>query len=231
MTDRKTAFLHGARDISPMLAGVMPFGLICGTVGVAKGMTEWGSSLMSVIIFAGASQLAAIQLMSEHATTAVVILTGLIINARFFMYSASIGPHFKGVPPLQKVGLAYLLTDGGYAVSIAHYLRSDHENMNKVWYYLGTNVTIWVGYVAATVVGAYLGAVIPTTWRLDFAIPLTFTAIVMPVIIDRPTIFAAIVSASVAVAAASLPYNLGLLVGAISGMIVGYLAERRLANA
>ncbi|WP_319541067.1 AzlC family ABC transporter permease [uncultured Pseudodesulfovibrio sp.] len=231
MTDRKLAFMQGARDISPILAGVMPFGLLCGAVGVSAGMPEWATSMMSVIVFAGASQLAAIQLMGEHASIAVVIFTGLIINARFFMYSASIGPHFKGVPPLQKAGLAYLLTDGGYAVSMAHFLSKESSTANRVWYYLGTNVVIWVGYVASTVFGAYIGAVIPPEWRLDFAIPLTFTAVVMPVIIDRPMVLAALVSGGVAVAAASLPYNLGLMVGAVSGMVVGYLAERRLAGA
>lgn len=231
MTDRKSTFFQGARDISPILAGVMPFGLICGAVGVSEGMPEWASSMMSVIVFAGASQLAAIQLMSENASIAVVILTGLIINARFFMYSASIGPHLKGVPPLQKAGLAYLLTDGGYAVSVAHYLRNETGSVNKVWYYLGTNVVIWVGYISSTIIGAYVGAVIPPEWRLDFAVPLTFTAVVMPAIVDRPMVLAALVSGGMAVAASSLPYNLGLMVGAVSGMVVGYLAERRLADA
>ncbi|BDQ38355.1 branched-chain amino acid transporter AzlC [Pseudodesulfovibrio nedwellii] len=194
-------------------------------------MPEWASSMMSVIVFAGASQLAAIQLMSENASIAVVILTGLIINARFFMYSASIGPYLKGASPLQKAGLAYLLTDGGYAVSVAHYLRSETGSVNKVWYYLGTNVVIWVGYIFSTIIGAYVGAVIPPEWRLDFAVPLTFTAVVMPAIVDRPMVLAALVSGGMAVAASSLPYNLGLMVGAVSGMVVGYLAERRLANA
>ena len=225
--DGKTSFLLGVRDLSPILLGVLPFGLICGAVGVASGMPEWAASSLSVIVFAGASQLAAIQLMDQNASVAVVILTGLVINARFLMYSASIAPHLKDASPPGKLGLAYLLTDQSYATALFRFGRRDLPMPDKIPYYMGAGLTLWAAFNLTTVLGAYLGAVIPPEWELDFAIPLTFTALVIPAVKDRPAALAAAVAGCVALLAVGLPYNLGLMAAALSGIMAGCLAERR----
>lgn len=225
MSDNRSAFLAGAKAVSPILLGVIPFGLICGAVGVGAGLDEWAASSLSWIIFAGASQLAAIQLMAQDASVPVVILTGLVINARFLMYSASIASHFDGLPPLRKASVAYLLTDQAYAVSIARFTEDD--TVPRFAYYLGTALLMWVSFNLTTVAGAYLGAFIPASWQLDFAIPLTFIALVIPAVKDRPTVLAAAVAGTVAFLAAPLPYNLGLMTAAATGILAGYLAERR----
>ena len=142
MSDNLSTFFAGVRRISPLTLGVAPFGMICGAVSVGAGMPEWGAIGMSLIIFAGASQLVATQLMAEHASMAVVILTGLVINMRMFMYSASLAPHFKGMNPVKKGVLAYLLTDQAYAISVARYGEPGSEVINKPLYYLGTAVTM-----------------------------------------------------------------------------------------
>lgn len=225
--NKKSPFLQGVRDVCPIQLGVMPFGLICGAVGVSAGMPEWASVGMSSFIFAGASQLVAIQLMGEHASIAVIILTGLVVNARFFMYSASMAPHFNGTNPLKKFGLAYLLTDQAYAISITRYGQAGMCTADKVRYYLGVALVMWVVFNAGTVLGAYLGAIIPPEWSLDFAIPLTFAALVIPAVKDRPAALAAATAGCVALLADGLPCNLGLMAAAITGIGAGYGAERR----
>ena len=225
--DGKTSFLQGVRDLAPILLGVLPFGLICGAVGVAAGMPEWAAASLSSIVFAGASQLVAIQLMDQNASVAVVILTGLIINARFLMYSASIAPHLKEASPLSKLGLAYLLTDQAYATAVFRFGRHDLPMPDKIKYYMGAGLTLWVAFNLTTVLGAYLGAVIPPEWELDFAIPLTFTALVIPAVKDRPAALAAATAGCVALLAVGLPYNLGLMAAAVCGIMAGCLAERR----
>lgn len=230
MSSTLSTMKSAMRDISPILLGVIPFGLICGAVGVGAGMPEWGAIGFSTIIFAGASQLAAIQLMADHASIAVIILTGLVINARFFMYSASIAPHFKGVSPLKKAGIAYLLTDQAYAISITRYARPDGQAVAKIPYYLGAGLLMWVGFNSTTVLGAYLGSFIPASWNLDFAVPLTFTALIIPAVKDRPTLLSAVVAGFVSLVADPLPYNLGLMTAAVAGIVAGYAFERRQAN-
>ncbi|QJB56470.1 AzlC family ABC transporter permease [Pseudodesulfovibrio sp. zrk46] len=222
--------LAGAKAASPLLVGVIPFGLICGAICVSVGMPEWGASAMSVIVFAGASQLVAVQLMAEHASLAVVILTALVINARHFMYSASIAPHFEGISPLRKVFYSYLLTDQAYAISFARFNEADGGVVNKGSYYVGAALTMWGGFNLSTLIGAYTGAVIPPEWDLDFAIPLTFAALVIPAVKDRPALLAAVVAGVISVAASPLPFNLGLMTAAVAGIATGYISERRLSN-
>jgi len=225
-----STFLAGVRRTSPLTLGVTPFGLICGAVCVNAGMPEWGAIGMSTIIFAGASQLVATQLMAENASVAVVIMTGLIINMRMFMYSASLAPHFNGLHPVKKGLLAYMLTDQAYAISIARYGEPESDVINKPLFYFGSAITMWTCFNITTVLGAYLGAFIPPQWNLGFAIPLTFIAVVIPAVKDRPSVFAAVVAGLVAFFANPLPYNLGLMVAAVTGIAAGYALERRQAN-
>ncbi len=227
MDARTSSFMQGVRDLSPILLGILPFGLICGAVGVAAGMPEWASTALSTLIFAGASQLVAIQLMDHNASTAVVILTGLIVNARFFMYSASIAPHLRNASHPAKFGLAYLLTDQAYATSVFRFGQTDRPMPDKIRYYVGAGLALWVAFNLTTALGAYLGAVIPPEWELDFAIPLTFTALVIPAVKDRPAALAAACAGGMALLADGLPYNLGLMAAASGGILAGCLAEGR----
>lgn len=225
-----TTFWAGVRDTSPLILGVSPFGLIFGAVCATSGMPEWGAIGFSAIIFAGASQLVATQLMAEHASMAVVVLTGLIINMRYLMYSASIAPHLKSAAPLKKPFLAYILTDQAYAVCITHFSRSTTRPHGKLPYYLGSALTMWTCFNVTTAIGAYLGAVIPPEWDLGFAIPVTFIAVVVPAIKDRPALMAALAAGGVAWFADPLPCNLGLMAAALCGILVGYVTERSVSH-
>jgi predicted branched-subunit amino acid permease len=225
MTRNTTSFFAGGRDVCPLLLGVIPFGLICGAACVGAGMPEWGAATLSLIVFAGASQLAATQLMADHASMAVVILTGLVINLRMLMYSASIAPHLNSLPAWARCGCAYLLTDQAYAVSISRYARRD--DVDKPLYYLGAGLVMWAGFNGSTVLGACLGAFIPPHWNLDFAIPLTFIALVIPAVKDGPALVAALAAGTTACLAAGLPFNLGLMLAAAVGIAAGYATEQR----
>ena len=225
MATRKQAFFCGARAVAPILLGVVPFALIAGIAAVKVGFTRPEALGMSCIVFAGAAQLAAIDLLGHHAPLLVVILTALIINLRFFMYSASLAPHFEGLPLSGRGLLAYLLTDQAYAVSIAAY--SGERRSRKPWFYLGAALTLWSVWQAGTLAGAFLGGSIPRTWSLDFAIPLTFLALLFPTLRSRPDLVAAVGAGALALAAHRLPYNLGLLLAAAGGIVAGCLAEGR----
>lgn len=229
MPTRKAAFLSGAKAISPLILGVIPFALIAGIAAVAAGLSRLEALVMSVIVFAGAAQLAAVDLIGQHASMAVIILTALIINLRFCMYSASLAPHFQGLPLYCRGGLAYLLTDQAFAIAISAFGR-DRKTF-KPWYYLGAALTMWGVWQGGTAVGVFLGTQIPKTWALDFAIPLTFLALLFPALKDRPAIIAATSSGVLALIGHSLPYNLGLFLAALGGIAAGCLADRRTNHA
>jgi len=225
MSTRKQAFLCGAKAVTPILLGVVPFAMIAGIAAIKVGFTKLEALGISYIVFAGAAQLAAIDLIGRHAPVIVVILTALIINLRFFMYSASLAPHFSGLPLGGRGLLAYLLTDQAYAISITAYGGGRREFRH--WFYFGAALMLWGVWQTATTVGVLLGGHIPQAWSLDFAIPLTFLALLFPAIKDRPSLVAAASAGALALAAHRLPCNLGLLLAAFGGIVAGCVAEGR----
>jgi len=213
----------GIRDVSPLLLGIAPFALVAGIAAVDAGLGLAEAAGMSVIVFAGASQLAAIDLLGANAPLAVVVGTAVVINLRVVMYSASIAPHFADYGRRFRAGLAYLLTDQAYALSVAEFETNPERSRWR--YYFGAAAGLWVVWQVGTVVGVVVGAGVPDAWGLTFAVPLVFLALLVPAMKDRPTTAAGVAGGAIAVVAAGLPLNLGLLVGAVSGIVVGLLTE------
>ena len=223
MSTRKQAFFCGVKAVLPILLGVTPFALIAGLSAINAGFSKFEALGMSCIVFAGASQLAAVDLVSQNAPAVVIVLTALVINLRFCMYSASLSSHFNGLPlPLRGL-LAYLLTDQAYAVTIVAF--SNERKKFKHCFYLGAAIALWVTWQAGTTVGVFLGALIPSSWSLDFAVPLTFLVLLLSAITTRPAFIAAVMAGFLALAAHNLPYNLGFVLAALGGIVAGYLAD------
>lgn len=210
-----------------MIPGVAPFGVIAGLTAMATGLSAVQAMAMSITIFAGASQLATLQLLSQGAFPAVVILTALIINLRFAMYSASLAPHLYHLGPGWRLPLAYFLVDQNYALSISRFQYTHRgEDPYGHWFFLGGGATLWVTWQTSTAVGVFMGGGVPRDWALDFAIPLVFMAVLVPTLRQRAHIAAALTGGFVATLAGSLPYNLGLVVGALSGITAGVALEK-----
>jgi predicted branched-subunit amino acid permease len=155
----------------------------------------------------------------------VIVVVVLVVNLRHALYSASVAPYLRSLSPAWKVLLAYLLTDEAYAVTITHYQRAD-ERLPRHWYFLGAGLTLWSAWQASTATGLFVGARIPPSWPLDFVLPLTFIALVVPALRDRASLAAALVAGVVGVAAFSFPYKTGLLLAALVGILTGLLLER-----
>ena len=223
MPDSRAAFRAGAIAVSPILLGTVPFALITGIAAVDAGLTALEGSAMSLIVFAGASQLAAIDLMRQDAALVVIIATALVVNARFVMYSASLAEYLAEAPLGTKLGIAYLTTDQAYATAIVDFAERERSLPERLAYYFGAGLGMWSSWVVATVVGALIGTAVPDDLSLDFAIPLMFIALVVPAIRDRAGAAAALVSGVFAVAAFSMPYNVSLLVAAVAGIAAGLL--------
>ncbi|OTF06866.1 AzlC family ABC transporter permease [Halorubrum sp. SD612] len=219
--------LAGVRDVSPLMLGVAPFALVAGIAAVDAGLGLAEAVGMSVIVFAGASQLAALELLGENAPLAVVVGTAAVINLRMLMYSASIASHFADYGRRLRAGLAYLLTDQAYALSVAEF--DENPDRSRWRYYLGAAASLWIVWQIGTVVGVVLGAGVPDAWGLTFAVPLVFLALLVPAMKDRPTTVAGVAGGAVAVIAAGLPLNLGLLVGALCGVAAGLVTEVRVS--
>jgi len=217
-------FLAAAKACLPVLPGVLAFGAICGVAMVAAGMPYSLAMLMSILVYAGNAQLAALQLLTSDSPLAIAILAALVINLRFFIYSLSMAPHLAAAGPRWRPLLSYLLTDNGYAMSLRGYERP-LQAADKVWYYLGCSAAIWITWQIGTLTGVLVGARIPADWHLEFSIVLTFLAIVAPTIRDRAVAAAACAAGITAVLAWPLPLRLGLLLAVAAGIGAGMLVE------
>ena len=221
----RAAFISGFRAELPILLGTIPFGLIYGAVAVSQGLPASMAIGMSSIVFAGSSQFIALQLLSVSAPMLVVVLTTFVVNLRHALYSASIAPYTRHLSPAWKWLLAYLLTDEAYAVAITHYYDTSTESPHKHWYFLGAGLALWGSWQISTAVGVFLGAQIPASWSLDFAIAITFIALVFPALKDRASVASALSAGLVALLAAAAPYKLGLVLAAVTGIVVGLVVE------
>jgi 4-azaleucine resistance transporter AzlC len=219
----RVAFGQGVRDISPLLLGVIPFGFIAGIAAVNAGLGLPEAVGLSTIVFAGAAQLAALDLIGRDAPLAIIVVTAVVINLRMLMYSASIAPYFQNLRKRSKATAAYLLTDQAYALAIVRYQNEDSPH--RIAYYLGVAVTLWVVWQVTTIAGVVLGTTVPDSLGLEFAVPLVFLALLIPAMEDGPTTVAGIFGGIVAVGTVGLPLNLGLLVAAGGGIVAGLLTE------
>ena len=210
----------------PIVPGVIPFGAVMGTVAAEAGLTFPQSTFMNVIVFAGAAQLAAVELMTKNAASVVVILSGLIINLRFILYSAAIAPILQNSNFLTKLTCAYCITDQNYAVMSANekILKTPTD---AIRFYLGASLCMFIAWQLTVVAGFIFGNFAPASWALDYAIPLSFVALVIPTLKNKKYVTVAAFSAGVSLLLSSLPYRSGLIVTAGLAVALGMLLTRK----
>jgi 4-azaleucine resistance transporter AzlC len=228
-------YWDGIVAILPVILGSVPFGIVAGAVAAQLKFPAAAGISQSFILYAGSAQLAANQFMKSDATTIVAILTGLIVNLRLAMYSAAIAPHFKGLSTRYRAFLAYILTDQSFAVCILRYTKAELLDkpmslQSRVRFYVSGAVLNWFLWCVAVAAGFFLGAGLPPSWSLDFFVPLSFLALLVPGLRDRPSVVAAVTGGSIAVLAHELPFNLGLFLAASCGIAAGYLWETRTSD-
>lgn len=228
--ERRQACWSGVKTALPVALGVIPFGLVAGAAAVSKGLTWIEGQSFSLFIFAGASQLASIELLGQNAPLLVILLTGWLINLRFMIYSAAIAPFFKGASLGTKVFASYLLTDQAFVLTQAEDLK--HPNMRYLLsFYFGVACTLWTVWQTTTLIGMIIGLDVPPSWHLDFAVPLAFLALLVPTIRDTAGFWAAFAAGVTVWLLAALPMNLGFVIAVPVGMLTGVIVDRKAKGA
>lgn len=226
MTPPQAAFLRGVRHAIPFFLVIMPFGMLFGVLGTEAGLSLAEVVAFSLTVFAGAAQFAALQLMQDQAPVWAILATAMAVNLRLLMYSVALTPHLGGAPLGTRAIIAYFLVDQSFAASIAEYTRRPEMALpEKIAYFFGTVLPVMVLWFAANIAGARMGQAIPPEYALDFALPITFLALVAPMLRTRADIAAAAVSVLGTLALIGLPYGTGLMVAAGLAMTAGVLVE------
>jgi predicted branched-subunit amino acid permease len=249
MSSRLTEFRSGVQAELPILIGVAPFGMIYGVLALQAGISPIEAQAMSAVVFGGSSQIILTQLVNIGAPGLVMILTVAVVNLRHALYSASMAPYVQHLHMKWKLLLSYLLTDEAYVVTIVHYEQVEAAATEKRaaleaagdspvdpapapvedlrhWFYLGAGLALWTCWQLSTAVGIFLGAAVPASWGLEFTLPLTFIALVVPNLNSRATVGAALTAGVAAVLVYSLPYKLGLIAAALVGVLAGLALDR-----
>ena len=205
--------------------------MLFGVIGTEAGLNIAQVMGFSIVVIAGAAQFAALQLMLEDAPTVIVLLSAIAVNLRMAMYSASLAPHLGPAPLWQRALVGYMNVDQTYAVSVLKYEATPQMTLpERTAYFFGTCLPIVPIWYAATLIGAILGQSVPTEWGLEFAVPVTFIAMIAPALRTPARVIAAGSSVLLALAFAGLPYNLGLMPAGIGAMIIGAEVERRMGH-
>ena len=218
-------FKQGVLQELPLQLGVFPFGIIYGVMAIESGLTFLQALLMSSIIFGGASQIAFVQLLSNSTPYGVIVTTVGAINSRHLLYSISMVEYLNKLSLSWRVTLAYLLTDEAYAVSIRKFINySDNSILH--YHLLGSGITLFLSWQISTLFGVWLGNDLPEFLDLQFIIPLTFIAIIIPMIKSKSTLITVISSGISALIFKNLDINFWIILSGLTGILAGMASSR-----
>ncbi len=210
--------------MAPVLVATVPFGFVCGVAASAAGMTPAQGIALSVFSFSGIAQLVAAQLVAVGSPVVVTVAAAFVVSLRFLMYSATIAPHVAHLDRRWRAALAFFMTDQSFAAAIRRYADPGGP-ANRHWYFLGGSLTLYLSWQPAVAAGVLVGASVPASWSLDFAVVLSFLALLVPALRNRADVAAATLAAAVALAAAGLPYRLSLVAASLAGIAMGMTVE------
>ena len=183
-----TNFLAGLRTSLPLIIGYFPVAVAFGISATSIGLSELDATLISLIIFAGASQFAFVGLLAEgtSALTAMLIVVGL--NLRHLLYSTSISPSLKGMSLKQKLSAAFGLTDEVFASAFS--LLKGIPKGNRWSWLIGLELGAYGSWIIGTWVGASSGDLLLAKFgflkpALAFALPALFLSLLLPMVVVK----------------------------------------------
>lgn len=218
---RRIAWSSGLRTVAPALIALSAWGLVTGVAMVKSGLTQAQALGMTLLLFAGSAQLAALPLIVADAPIWVVLLTTAVVNLRFVIFSAGLYPYLRHLPLRKRLALGYLTGDVSFALAVSRWSVQPGPaagSTERVWFYAGICSGSWLTWQASSIAGILLGSRIPGTWGLEFVAILALVALVLPMIAGAPAIAGAVVAGVIAVLAAAMPLKLGLVVAVLAGI-------------
>ena len=219
MNDRLKTLLKGIIDVSPLMIPVFPFGIIYGVIGMELGIGAYMTVGLSVIIFGGASQIVLLQLFSGGASSLVTLSSVAAVNSRHLLYGAVLSEYLSKLKLTWKIILSYVMVDQAFAVSNIYFKRNKKDK-NKHYHLLGAGFTCWTIWQISTVLGIFLGSLVPEELGLSFTISLTFLALLINDFRKFKNIIVMFMSGIVAtIGFNTIPFKAYIIVAALSALI------------
>jgi predicted branched-subunit amino acid permease len=226
---RHPHFRQGCLDLLPIALGIGAWGMMTAVAMVKSGMTPAEATLMTLLVYAGSSQLAAIPLLAAGAPLWVIWATSFCVNLRFVVFSAHLRGYMMHMPLWRRLLSGYFMTDNNYAVFTKRYplpARSARGRVEQHAYFAGACFVNWACWITASLLGIGLTHAIPTHWGLGFAGLLALLGIMCALAGSRMHVLSAISAAVAALLFYSLPLRLNIVTGIAIAVAVCLLMER-----
>jgi len=226
---REPMFKEGVRNMAPVAMGIGAWGLMTGVAMVKSGMSVIEAVAMTLLVYAGSSQLAAIPLLVAGAPFWVVLATGFCVNLRFVVFSLHLRPYLMYMPRWRRMTHGYLTADMSYAMFTSHYpepASTDEQRRAQEAYLTGGYCVTWVSWMGMSLIGIALGNLIPQSWGLGFAGVLSLVGILCSMATSRLRVLAALIAGATAVAAYALPLKLNIVVAIGVAVLLCFWIEK-----
>ena len=212
-------FSKGVLDVLPLLIPVFPFGLIIGVIGIELGFSPLMVYATSLIVFSGSAQIVLFQLISAGASPIVTLTSVAVTNSRHFLYGAVLSEYLEDLSKPWKAFLSYFLVDQSFALS-HRFFQENSSLKNKHYYLLGSGFTLWLVWQVSSLVGIFLGAVVPEELGLSFAIPLTFLSLIIHEFRKPDHLIVIFVSGFLAILFYEIPFKAYIIAASFGALIV-----------
>lgn len=209
----------------PICLGYFPIGMALGVLGRQTGLSPLDIGLMSVLVFAGSAQFIAVAMLATGASGAAIVATTFVVNFRHVLMSSALAVHLHGVSRKFLALFAYGVTDESFAVNMARFRKGGWDRWRALVVHHAAN-SVWI---AATVLGALVGSLIPPgAFGIDFALPAMFLALLVLQFQSRIHVITAVLAAGVSVGCAlAVPGDGNAAIAAVVAASVGFLLQRR----
>ncbi len=228
---RHPEFRNGARDMVPLATGIAAWGLMTGVAMVKSGMSAFEALAMTLLVYAGSSQLAAIPLIVAGAPAWVILATGFCVNLRFVVFSLHLRPYLMHMPRWRRLVNGYLTADLSYALFTKRFpdtTQQPHEQRAQEAYLAGNYFVTWSSWMGLSVAGIALANLIPAAWGLGFAGVLCLIGILCSLANTPLRMLSAALAGAAAVALYALPLKLNIVAAIAVAVAACYLLEKKL---
>ena len=222
----RQSFATGFYAVIPALIATGMWAFVTGIALVKSGLTENMAVLMTLTVYAGSAQLTTLPLIVSGAPLWLIFAAGFVVNIRFIIFGAALQPFFRHFSWFKRLLLGYVSGDIVFVLFMSRYgdgkVKGSHD---QLWFYLGVAIPGWLSWQICSLLGIYLGALVPESWSLEFAATLALMAIVIPLVRTRPMVISLLVAGGIAWLGQPLPLRLGLAAAVVGGVLAGVGAE------
>tara|TARA_B100001175_G_C19484118_1_gene628788 strand:- start:907 stop:1602 length:696 start_codon:yes stop_codon:yes gene_type:complete len=222
MLSKSNIYFKGVLDVLPLLIPVFPFGLIIGVIGIELGFSPLIVYATSLIIFSGSAQIVFFQLISAGASPIVTLTSVSVTNSRHFLYGAVLSEYLEDLSTSWKAFLSYFLVDQSFALS-HKFFKENRSLKNKHYYLLGSGSTLWLTWQISSLIGIFLGAIVPEELGLAFAIPLTFLSLIIHEFRKPDHLIVIFVSGFLAILFYEIPFKAYIIAASLGALTVALI--------